>query len=223
MKKTAEEIIRQDKYKKLANLVLICEAMDEYAAQFQTEDKEVEDDTDKFLKECSVERDKFVNAITGRGYDVSLRVVAEDILVMYDQLRERVLQSRPSIPDPLEFTEEDRRELYILRELRENPNRYFTQEEFDRLKVLAKKAWYAPDFDYKTPSIPDIQSWIPITDPPKENGEYILYRPESDSQSFAYYWQNENINGIKGWEIKGIPVNIEEYTHYCKPLSSPMV
>ena len=68
-----------------------------------------------------------------------------------------------------------------------------------------------------------VRNWIPITNGPEENGTYILYRPESDSQHFAYYWQNENIDGIKGWVNENEPINIDEYTHYYKPLDSPMV
>jgi hypothetical protein len=67
----------------------------------------------------------------------------------------------------------------------------------------------------------DQPKWIPIAESPKENGVYILYRPESDGQYFAYYWQEDNLEGRKGWMIDNEPVDIEEYSHYMPLSNSP--
>ena len=69
-----------------------------------------------------------------------------------------------------------------------------------------------------------IPMWIPITSDPKEDGEYLIYRPESDSQQFAYFWCGTDPNGTHGWVgDDNLPLPVEEYSHYYKPLNSPMI
>lgn len=70
----------------------------------------------------------------------------------------------------------------------------------------------------------ELCKWVPITVDPKEDGEYILYRPESESQHFAYFWCGTDIHGTHGWVGEGnIPLPVEEYSHYYKPLHAPMI
>jgi hypothetical protein len=64
--KTPEEIIRQPKYNSLVNLVLICEAMEEYASQFQQPKKCLKERKQDFLNkimDVNYELDRIYSAL----------------------------------------------------------------------------------------------------------------------------------------------------------------
>ena len=51
-------------------------------------------DTLAFLLACKEERDAFCKAVTDQDWSTQLRTAAEDILIMYDQLMERLSSVR---------------------------------------------------------------------------------------------------------------------------------
>lgn len=57
----------------------------------------MKNDTDEFMIACSQQRDSFVNNFLNNFPTNAERVNAENILIMYDQLRERFTQSQREV------------------------------------------------------------------------------------------------------------------------------
>lgn len=74
--------------KRWENFTKLLNAIDDYANQKQPEAKPK--DADEFDNYIGEARDQFVVAVENQEWDVKLRTEAEDLLIAFDQMRERL-------------------------------------------------------------------------------------------------------------------------------------